>query len=378
MPHKKMKHFSSLTGIDMHVFDVKLKKFECFENTFCAKCVKPCDYKNIHLYGCYESVRWDNKYIYYCPRDFIFIAVPVFDEYEIMTSGVIVGPIVMGEFLETAIDRNVPQMETSTVNDLAETASAVFSTVKPMTQKDSVGNFLNAIHQELELLPKHGEYPIDLEKKLQDAIIGGNEKMAREYLNHLLGEIFFRSNGDFEIIKARVLELLVLLSRSSIEGGADIDQIFALNNSCIQEINKIDTNEKLILWISSIINRFISYMFEFGDVKHSVTIHKIIGYVRNNYMNKISLDDIADYVFMSKSHISKIFNEEMNMGLSTYINKVRIEKSKVLLHDSSMSVGEIASYIGFDDQSYFTKLFKAETGLSPKQFRKKIFGGSQK
>ncbi len=378
MLNKKIKHFSSLTGVDCCIFNVKLKEFERFTDTFCAKCLKPCDHKKIHLYGCYESERWDNKYIYYCPQNFIFVAVPVFDDYMIMNYGVIAGPILMGE--ETDADKPcyVPRIETAKVNDLAEIASAVFSVKHSAEEKtDTVGDFLNAIYKELEILPKYNEYPIDLEKKLQDAIISRNETEAREHLNCLLGEIFFRSNGNFEIIKARVLELLVLLSRASIEGGADVNQIFTLNNNYIQEINKIDTNEKLSMWLSSIINRFISYMFEFIEVKHSVTLHKIIGYIRSNYMNKISLDDIANSVFMSKSHISKIFNEEMNMSVSAYINKVRIEKSKFLLHDGTLSIGEIASFTGFDDQSYFTKQFKLETGVSPIQFRKKIFGGAQ-
>lgn len=378
MQEKILKHFSSLTGVDLHLFDVKLKDFKNASTVFCANCPKQCNYKNIHLYGCYESVRWDNKYIYYCPQDFIFVAIPILDEYAIMDSGVVAGPILMGEMGEISVNASLPRMETAKVNDFAEIASVVFAGEKVQKNKESVVDFLNAIYRELELLPKREVYPIAEEKKLQNAIIGGNESEAREHLNHLLGEIFFRSHGNFSVIKARALELLVLLSRSAIEGGADVEQIFALNNSYIQEIDKIDTNEKLTVWLSSIINRFMSYMFEFSDVKHSVTIHKIIAYVREHYMDKISLDDIADHVYLSKSHISKIFNKEMGMSLSAYINKVRIEKSKHMLHDNALTIADIANYAGFDDQSYFAKQFKAETGISPKQFREKIFGGTKK
>lgn len=378
MQEKILKHFSSLTGVELQIFDVKLKDFKNSTTVYCAQCPKKCNYKNIHLYGCYESVRWDNKYIYYCPQDFIFVAIPVLDEYELMDSGIVAGPILMGEVEDFAVATSLPRMETAKVNDFAEIASVVFAGKKVQKNKESVVDFLNAIYRELEILPKREEYPIDEEKKLQDAIIEGNESEAREHLNRLLGEIFFRSHGNFSVIKARALELLVLLSRSSIEGGADMEQIFALNNSYIQEIDKIDTNEKLTVWLSSIINRFMSYMFEFSDVKHSVTIHKITGYIRDHYMDKISLDDIADYVYLSKSYISKIFNKEMNMSISAYINKVRIEKSKHMLHDGTLTIADIANYAGFDDQSYFSKQFRAETGVTPKQFREKIFGGTQK
>ena len=374
MQEKKIKHFSSLTGIDVNVFDVKLKIFEKFNNTFCAKCPKQCDYKNIHLYACYESARWDGKYIYYCPSDLIFIATPLNDEYGILSSAIVLGPILMGEDFDFENSHGLPRMQTGKVNDLAEVAKELFSVEENRREKEEVGDFLNAIYKELEILPSVSEYPIDLEKKLQEAITQGDAKTAKEYLNRLLGEIFFRSNGDFPMIKARALELVVLLSRSAIEGGADTEHIFLLNNDYIKEIEKIDNSEELGVWLASIINRFVGYVFEFKDVRHSVTLHKIIGYVRNNYMNKITLDDIADYVYMSKSHVSKIFNEEMGMSISTYVNKFRVKKSKSLLKDSSLSIAEIANLTGFEDQSYFTKQFKAETGMSPKEFREKTIG----
>ena len=372
MQEKKMKHFSSLTGVACNLFDVKLKSFENSENLFCSQCKKHCDCKNIHLYGCYESVRWDNKYIYYCPMDFIFIAVPAVDEYGILNSGVILGPVLMGEEEDYQSAYDLPRMDTGKVNDLAEIASTLFATVNTDGDREEVGDFLNSIYKELEILPKIEKYPIDLEKKLQEAIVHGDEKNAKEYLNRLLGEIFFRSNGDFPTIKARALELVILLSRSAIEGGADTDHIFLLNDGFIKEIDKFDTVEKLGVWLAGVINRFVGYVFEFKDVRHSVTLHKIIGFIRNNYMKKITLDEIADQVYMSKSHVSKIFNEEMGMSLSVYVNKVRIKKSRSLLHDSSLSIAEIANLTGFEDQSYFTKQFKIETGMSPKEFREKL------
>lgn len=371
MLHKQIRHLAALVGIDFHVFDIQLKEFEAYEKTFCSKCPNPCDHRKIHLYGCYESIRWDNRYIYYCPMDFIFIALPVFDEFKLFNRGVIAGPILMGDISDFEQTYSLPWMDTTRVNDLAEISSAVFSRETNEKKTMSTADILNTIYKELEVLPQRANYSIDLEKKLQAAIVAGDDVGAKEYLNRLLGEIFFHSNGDFEVIKARALELLVLFSRSAIEGGADAQQILPLNNYYIHEINRFDTIEKLSLWLSSIINRFISYVFEFGDIKHGVILRKVIGYIRNNYMNKITLDDIAEHVSLSKSHISKIFNEEMNTNISSFVNEVRIEKSKHLLLDASNSIAQVANLTGFDDQSYFTKQFKMATGVSPKKFREK-------
>ena len=331
-----------------------------------------CDYRNIHLFGIYESVRWDGKYIYYCPMDLIFIATPIIDEYNLLTGGVIVGPIIMGESEDYEIGcdvSGVPNMDTARVNDLAEVSASLFSDKRSSAKKDNVTDFLNAIYRELELLPGISEYPIELEKRLQSAIAGGDEKNAKEYLNRLLGEIFFRSRGDFKVIKARSLELVVLLSRSAIEGGADIERILALTNDYHSEINSFDTTEKLSVWLSGVINRFIGYIFDLRDARHSVTLRKMIRYIKSNYNTKITLEEISEHVGMSKSYVSKIFNEGMGMSISAYVNKTRVEKSKRLLRDTELPIVEIANLTGFEDQSYFTKQFKAETGLSPKEFR---------
>ena len=374
MLEKRIRQFHSLIGVDCNVYDVKLKTFENPQSVFCSKCPKPCDYKNTHLYGCYESVRWDNKYIYYCPMEFIFVAVPVTDEDKILTSGVVIGPVLMGAMDDYPQTYTLPNMDTTKVNALAEIASMVFATPQMQGGKEKVGDFLNAIYRELEVLPKTSAYPIDVEKRLQTAIVSGDEKQAKEYLNRLLGEIFFHSNGDFNVIKARALELLVLLSRSAIEGGADVEQIFALNTGYIEEIDKFDTLEKLSVWLSSIINRFVHYVFGFKSVRHSVTIRKIVEYIHDNYMKKITLDDIAESVYMSKSHVSKIFNTEMHTSITAYINKIRVEKAKKLLRASTLSIAEIATLTGFEGQSYFAKQFKYSTGVSPNKFRETING----
>ena len=370
MTQKYIKHFSALFDIDVNVFDLNLKEFADYSKTFCSRCPDKCNYKNTHLYGVYESIRWDNKYIYYCPKDFIFIAVPLLDELGIHSSGVIAGPILMGDISDYPHTYNLPNFSTSKINDLTEILSAVFSS-DISGKNDSTADFLNTIYKELELLPKQKHYPIELEKELQIAIKNADKEKARELLNRLLGEIFFHSNADFSVIKARVLELLVLLSRSVIESGADISEIFSLNNGYISEIEKFDSLEGLSVWLTNVINRFVSYVFDFSDIKHSNTVHKIIEYIKTNYMHKITLDNLAEHVYMSKSYISKIFNEEMKISLSAFINKVRIDKSKHLLLDPSVSIADIANLVGFDDQSYFTKQFKLVTGLSPKKYREK-------
>lgn len=368
---KYQKHISSLFNVECNLLDVRLRTFGDGD-MYCKSCPVGCDFVNTHLYGCYESVRWDNKYIYYCPGGYIFIAVPVMEDVDIVNEAIITGPVIMGEEDDAGRDLSLVHFEPSEVNSIAELLSAIFSPeIKSISRGEHREDFLNTMYKELEALGEYKNYPIGLEQELEDAIKEGNAARAKELINKLLGQIFFHSNGDFGIIKARVLELIVLLSRSAIEGGAETEQIFTLNNSYIKEIENIESLDRLNTWLVGVMDRFVSYVFEFNDVKHADVIFKITAYVKNNYMKKITLDDIADNVYLSRTYISRIFKEEMKVTLTKYINKIRIDKSKQLLLDSSLSLADVANLTGFDDQSYYSKTFRSITGMSPGRYREK-------
>lgn len=82
-----------------------------------------------------------------------------------------------------------------------------------------------------------------------------------------------------------------------------------------------------------------------------------------------SVQDIANHLNISEVHLRRIFKFSVHTSPKKYINYLRLEKAKNMLHLSNFSISEIASSIGFDDPFYFSKLFKKETGLSPTEFR---------
>ncbi len=209
-------------------------------------------------------------------------------------------------------------------------------------------DFLNAVYdaaaENTDI--KKEQYPISLENDLRDSIINGNKKRAKEILNLLLGHIFFHSAGELDKIKERITELIVQLSRFSIEGGAEISQIFSLNHNYLKEVERFENIEQLSVWLSSVMNEYFSYVFELQDVKHADSIYKAERFIKENYMQKISLNDVAGHVYLSKAYLSKIFKEETGISLVNYINRLRIDKSKTLLKDHSLSLADIAALVG--------------------------------
>ena len=117
------------------------------------------------------------------------------------------------------------------------------------------------------------------------------------------------------------------------------------------------------------LHRFISYSFDFTRMKYSDVVYRVMEYVKVNYKRHITLDELARHIYLSRSYLSSIFKEETGMNLSTYINAVRVEKSKALLLDNAIRLVDVANLCGFEDQSYYTKVFKRIVGVSPKRFR---------
>jgi AraC-like DNA-binding protein len=220
-------------------------------------------------------------------------------------------------------------------------------------------------------------YPLEKEKELLSLISLGDKAGSQKVLNEIFGHIFFSSGGDFDIIKSRVLELVVLLSRAALEGGADIEQIFGLNYKYLSEIHNFNTIEELTFWLSNIMIRFTDCVFNLTDVKHIDVIYRAINYIKQNYMRKITLEEVASKVYLSPSYFSKIFKEEMKYNFNSYLNHVRIEMSKKILSDDSVALIDVPSMVGYEDQSYFSKVFKKMTGISPGKFRE-MRGGYKK
>ena len=104
---------------------------------------------------------------------------------------------------------------------------------------------------------------------------------------------------------------------------------------------------------------------------YTYIISKCIKYIEENYMNNISLFDLADYTQKSKSYLSTLFKQETHVNFSIFLIKYRIEKAKQLLKESDYKIYEIAERVGFNNPYYFSKVFKETAGLSCKSYRNK-------
>lgn len=405
---KAVEIYSQSTGIGCSVIDSRgiVICSSGNDNGLCEMCAKTrtsthnqgaCG--SVHLYGSYQAERFGGKYVFFCPIGLVYWASPITADNK-LKGALIGGPVHMispEDFLLEDLIRksgmddrqlaelrqyleHIPIIQTSTVDNLSELLFIVASSLsddmvsRHYEQRYSMG--LQAdIYDSLqniksnEILKVENTYPFDKEKDLLARIANGDRPESQRILNEILGYVFFSSGKDFSIVKSRVLELVVLLSRAAMEGGADSAEIFGLNDNYINEINNFKTVDELTYWLSQIMARFTDCVFDLADIRHKDTIFKAFEYIKKNYMLPITLEDVAKYVYLNPSYFSRVFRNEMKCTFVYYVNKIRINAGKSLLTDTSLPLTDISSMVGFEDQSYFTKVFKKITGETPGRFR---------
>lgn len=212
-------------------------------------------------------------------------------------------------------------------------------------------------------------YPYEKEKALITKLKTGDTEESKALLNDLLGYVFFAEGSNLEIVKSRAIELSSLLSRAAIENGATSDSILRINNQFLMELQNIKTLDDLCYKLQETIDVFTECMFNYIPSKSNEITKKAIRYISQNFAHSLTLEEVAGHVHLNPAYFSTLFKQSTGSAFKEYLNMVRVEESKRLLANTDNSIIDIALATGFEDQSYFSKVFKKYTGLTPKQYR---------
>ncbi|WP_040950905.1 response regulator [Gorillibacterium massiliense] len=116
--------------------------------------------------------------------------------------------------------------------------------------------------------------------------------------------------------------------------------------------------------------RLVSKLLAEKRRKENNLVHEIAKFIQANYQNELTLQDIANHLYVGREYISRRFKQETGENVSDYIGRIRNEKAKLLLLNPNLKIAQIAEMVGYQDEKYFSKVFKKLTGMTPNEYRK--------
>lgn len=104
----------------------------------------------------------------------------------------------------------------------------------------------------------------------------------------------------------------------------------------------------------------------------SFLVNNAVAYMKKNYSHKLTLKEVADNIYVSQWHLSKLLNRHTGQSFSELLNTIRVDQAKELLKDPALRIGDVAEEVGFLDLAHFSRVFKKITGISANEYRNRL------
>lgn len=139
--------------------------------------------------------------------------------------------------------------------------------------------------------------------------------------------------------------------------------------------NSMLTVEEVLPLCRDMLEKAVAFRESRGSARYGSVIRKARAFIDEHYADSnVTLRDVASHVALSNNHFCTVFSQEMGVTFTEYLTAVRIARSKELLASGGMRTSDVAYAVGYNDPHYFSYLFKKNTGLSPRDYRKENGG----
>jgi len=208
-----------------------------------------------------------------------------------------------------------------------------------------------------------------MQNEIVDKVVLGDLTGSREIINRFLGVIFLESGMNFDLLKVRLLELIVIISRAAIARGISAEGLLGPRYSYLTDINAASGFDDLFWKVTKALENFTRAVSEERRRTSLAHITRMKDYLSRNFASKVSARDVAAAAGLSVSRALHVFKKESGVSLSAYIARQRVDYAIYLMKNTDRSMADIASECGFFDQSHFSKTFRALEGTPPLRYR---------
>ena len=214
---------------------------------------------------------------------------------------------------------------------------------------------------------------LDQEQALLRMVRKGDTAALKEWISHapaIRGGVLAKE--QLRQKKNTFIVTVTLVSRAAIRGGMDVDDAFSHSDSYIQQCERLSTpgdilnlQYRMVLDYTERVERL-----HLGKRPSKLTID-VANYIQRHMSEPITTERMAEELFLNRSYLSRKFKEETGETLTAFIQKEKAEEAKRLLRYSDKPLTAIGSYLGFSSASHFSRVFKANVGSTPSEYREK-------
>ncbi|SMC31944.1 PocR ligand-binding domain-containing protein [Sporomusa malonica] len=351
-----------------------------------------------------EATKWEEPYFFRCRAGLVIWVVPI------IINGASLGSIICGQVLLwkpdhffyhelrklnpevedfEELERMVKQLTIVTPDRFQAAADVLFMIVNQLMKHDlhileKIGEnkMKQQIHEALEERKKqkattvradidYGIY-FKRERSFLRFIRLGDKPQAEKSLQSLLPLLFIKTIGDQVTIKRRIIELASITSRAAVEGGAEAERVTTLLQQFYQRVDNSQQMEEFFFHLQQLVAAFLNHGQSLVDKKYNGLVSDAKKIIMESYSQNIKIEDVAAHLFISPSHLSRLFRQELGCTVNDYITRVRVEHAVELMKNPGLSVAQVSQSVGFQSQSYFAKVFSKYIGVAPLIYRNSL------
>ncbi|WP_440896514.1 response regulator transcription factor [Amphibacillus sp. Q70] len=194
--------------------------------------------------------------------------------------------------------------------------------------------------------------------------------ISLEYMeNHVncLASQYTKDSFEFTSLLGNIIFNMLVTLRNL---KYDISELEKKKYNFLKNLTEALDVHTAINYFNLFLDEIKALIFSNKENHEQANMQKILTYIAEHYKESLSLTELADHFHFNPSYLSFYFTNHHDEGFSEYLNRIRIKKSMELLEYSSESISTISEKVGYSEHSYFSKVFKKITGMSPSRYRR--------
>lgn len=205
-------------------------------------------------------------------------------------------------------------------------------------------------------------------KKWELMFRGGQRRELMAAIEHFLESRALARQMNKQVLCGVRISVMQMVYTVLWEKQIDAGSLFGGSVDDAMQADALLSVGNLMRYFNYVFTQAMDYMED--SLKEETAVAKVKNYIDQHFCEDITRENLSEIVYLSSGYLAQSFKKETGRSLGSYVIEKRMEKARQLLQEGELSVSEVAVAVGYDNFTYFSRLFKTKVGKSPKEFRK--------